>query len=75
MFENWIHISDTIAKKGIKPKDNQRVLVRTVHNEIWICTFERGDDIFHLAYQWGNFPKGVLTINDILQWHPIPGDE
>jgi hypothetical protein len=79
MFKDWTHIRDTLTKQANFPKNNQKVLVRTIHNEIWVMIFRKGIDeassYFAIAAYTGNIRFEPYYFNSILQWHKIPGDE
>jgi hypothetical protein len=72
-FENWHLFTDEIW-----PRLNQPVLVRTVHNEMFVMQCRHDETMkkyFELATYSPNFKFGRWYPDSLLQWHPIPGFE
>ena len=66
-FANWIWLHKE------KPKDDQKVIVRTIHNEMVIMQYN--SNVFTLPIYSPHLSLGIYPENEILQWHPIPGFE
>ena len=60
------------------PRDLQNVLIRTSNNEMFVMTHrksDKGESYFNLSTYSPNFKLGDWYLEDLLQWHPIPGFE
>jgi hypothetical protein len=72
-FKDWFWFKDKVF-----PRESQNILVRTHNNEMFVmtCRIDKlGLYYFTLSTYSPNFKLGEWRLDELLQWHPIPGFE